>query len=122
MKRIISVMVLAGVMAAELTMGGGGLMAKPLGKIIREIGLTPDDFTMLSAAGESLYMTGTPRPGKVVSWANPTSKSHGTARLAAMRDNCAFVQHFAFPKGADKPKEIRTRVCRNAQGTWQLQP
>ncbi len=118
MRRIFSVMVLAGVMA----MGGGGLVAKPLGKIIREIGLTPDDFAMLSAAGESLYMTWTPRPGKVVSWSNPTSKSHGTAKLAAMRDNCAYVQHFAFPKGADKPKEIRTRVCRNASGDWQLQP
>jgi hypothetical protein len=122
MKRIFSVMVLAGVMAAELTIGAGGLAAKPLGKIIREIGLTPDDFAMLTAAGDSLYMTASPRPGKVVSWSNPESKSHGTAKLAAMRDNCAFVQHFAFPKGADKPKEIRTRVCRNASGKWQLQP
>jgi surface antigen len=122
MKRIFSVMVLGGVLAVALTIGVGGLAAKPLGKIIREIGLTPEDFEMLSASGESLYATATPRPGKVVSWTNPESKSHGTAILAAMRDNCAFVQHFVFPKGAAKPKEIRTRVCRNAQGKWQLQP
>lgn len=118
MKRIFSVVLLAGVMA----IGAGGLAAKPLGKIIREIGLTPDDFEMLSASGQSLYMTETPRPGRVVSWSNPTSKSRGTARLAAMRDNCAYVQHFVFPKGAQKSKEIRIRVCRNAQGKWQLQP
>jgi hypothetical protein len=57
-----------------------------------------------------------------VSWSNPVSKSHGTARLAAMRDNCAFVQHFVFPKGSDSSKEIRTRVCKQANGAWILQP
>lgn len=122
MKRIFSVMMFAVVLTGVVAIGVGVLAARPLGKIIREIGLTPDDIALLTAAGDSLYMTAKPRPGKVVSWSNPDSKSHGTARLAAMRDNCAFVQHFAYPKGAQKPKEIRTRVCQNAQGQWQLQP
>lgn len=107
---------------AALALGASALSAKPLGKIVRQIGLTPDDFTMLSASGESLYNTASPRPGKVVSWTNPDSKSHGTAKLAAMRDNCAFVQHLVFPKGAAKSREIRTQVCRNAEGKWLLQP
>jgi hypothetical protein len=118
MKRIFSAMLLVGVLAA----GAAALSAKPLSRIIRDIGLTPDDFAMLRASGESLYTTGSPRPGKVVTWSNPESNSRGTAKLAAMRDNCAFVQHFVFPKGAEKSKEIRTRVCRNAQGKWVLQP
>ncbi|MFT7593786.1 MAG: hypothetical protein ACI8R4_001102 [Paracoccaceae bacterium] len=105
-----------------LGLGASALTAKPLSKIIREIGLTPDDYAMLSASGQSLYDTSSPRPGKVVSWTNPDSASHGTARLAAMRDNCAFVQHMVFPKGAAKSREIRTRVCQDASGKWVLQP
>jgi len=105
-----------------LGLGASALSAKPLSKIIREIGLTPDDYTLLSASGQSLYDTSSPRAGKVVSWTNPDSKSHGTARLAALRDNCAYVQHMVFPKGAVKSKEIRTRVCRDANGKWVLQP
>ena len=118
MKRIIPIFV----MLMALGLGAAAVSAKPLSKIISDVGLTPDDFSMLSAAGESLYATASPRPGKVVSWSNPESKSHGTAKLAAMRDGCAFVQHFVFPKGAKKPKEIRTRMCRNANGKWVLTP
>ena len=105
-----------------LMLGASALSAKSLSKIIREIGLTPDDYSMLSLSGQSLYETASPRPGKVVSWTNPDSKSHGTAKLAAMRDNCAYVQHLVFPKGATKSTEIRNRVCRDANGNWVLQP
>ena len=107
---------------ASLAFAPADLAAKPLSRIIRDIGLSPDDFTMFSAAGESLYATSSPRPGKVVTWSNPESKSHGTVKLAAMRDNCAYLQHFVFPKGADKSREIRTHLCRNSDGKWLLQP
>jgi len=118
MKRLFPVILLL----AAFAFVPSGVSAKPLSRIIRDIGLTPDDFTMLSAAGQSLYVTSTPRPGKVVTWSNPESKSHGTAKLAAMRDNCAYLQHFVFPKGAEKSREIRTRWCRNADGKWLLHP
>ena len=118
MKRIFPVMLVL----LALALGATALSAKPLSRIIRDVGLTPDDFAMLSAAGESLYATASPRPGRVVSWTNPESKSRGSARLAAMRGNCAYVQHFVFPKGAEKSKEIRTRLCLNAEGKWILQP
>jgi hypothetical protein len=118
MKNLISFMLLAG----ALVIGASMLSAKPLSRIIRDIGLTPDDFTMMSSSAETLYATASPRPGKVVSWINPDSKSHGTAKLAAMRDNCAFVQHFVFPKGDEKSKEIRLRFCKQSNGAWVLQP
>lgn len=105
-----------------LAFGATDLSAKPLSRIIRDIGLTPDDFTMMGASAETLYATAAPRPGKIVSWANPDSKSHGTARLAAMRENCAYLQHFVFPKGAEQSKEIRLRFCKQANGAWLLQP
>jgi len=117
MNRFFPVMLLA-----ILVIGASDLAAKPLSRIIRDIGLTPGDFAMLTASGEALYATASPRPGKVVSWSNPDSKSHGTAKLAAMRGNCAFVQHFVFPKAAEKPREIRTQVCQNADGKWVMQP
>lgn len=117
MKRLFPVILLFAVAFAT-----SELAAKPLSRIIRDIGLTPNDFTMLSAAGESLYATSSPRPGKVVTWSNPESKSHGTAKLAAMRDNCAYLQHFVFPKGVETSREIRTRRCRNSDGKWVLQP
>jgi len=118
MNRFFSVVLLL----VALIVGAPDLSAKPLSRIIRDIGLTSDDFTMLTASGASLYNTASPKPGKVVSWSNPDSKSHGTARLAAMRGNCAFVQHFVFPKGDEKSREIRTQVCQNTDGKWVLQP
>lgn len=118
MKRLFPVMLLL----AVFVFGAAELSAKPLSKIIGDIGLTPDDYTMLSASGKSLYATASPRPGQVVSWSNPDSKSHGTATLSAMRGNCAYVQHLVFPGGAGASREIRIRMCRNADGQWQLQP
>lgn len=118
MKRILSVVLMACLLIGATT----PVSAKPLARIIRDIGLTPDDFTMMGAAADSLYATASPRPGKVVSWSNADSNSHGRVKLAAMRDGCAYLQHFVFPKGSEKPKEIRLRMCKNAQGKWLLQP
>ena len=109
-------------LSVALALGAASVSAKPIGKIIREIGLTPDDFSILSDTGKSLYTAQPPRPGKVVSWTNPDSRSHGKAKLAAMRGNCAFMQHIVYPQGAKKSKEIRLRVCKNAEGKWLLQP
>jgi len=118
MKRFLTIMLLL----AALVAGSPEVSAKPLSRIIRDIGLTQADFDMMGDKAEALYTTSSPKPGKVVSWTNPDSKSHGTVKLAAMRDNCAYIQHFAFPKGAEKPKEIRLRYCRNADGNWLLTP
>lgn len=118
MKRILPVIVLL----ATIVFGATEPEAKPLARIIRDIGLTPDDFTMFRAAENSLYATASPRPGKVVSWSNPESSSHGTVKLAALRKNCAYLKHFVFPRGDSKSKEIRLRLCQDAQGKWRLQP
>lgn len=45
MKRLFPVMLLL----AVFVFGAAELSAKPLSKIIGDIGLTPDDYTMLSA-------------------------------------------------------------------------
>ncbi len=118
MKKLFPVILLL----TALVFGASDLSAKPLSRIIRDLGLTPGDFTLLSASGKSLYDTPSPRAGKEASWSNPDSKSHGTARLAEMRGNCAIVQHFVFPKGASASKEIRIRMCQTGDGNWILQP
>ena len=96
--------------------------AKSISKIIRQIGLTPDDFTIMGDTAQALYDTASPRIGQVVSWTNPDSTSHGTVKLRAMRGNCAHLQHLVYPQGDTRPKEIRLRVCRDAGGNWLLQP
>ncbi len=118
MKRFLTVILLLGALVA----GSPDVSAKPLSRIIRDIGLTQADFDIMGAKAETLYATPSPKPGKVVSWTNPDSMSHGTVKLAAMRDNCAYLQHFVFPKGAEKSKEIRLQYCRNEDGKWLLHP
>lgn len=75
---------------------------------------------MLIAAAKSLYSAQPPRPGKIISWSNTDSMSHGTARLASLHNNCAYIQHFVYPSGETKPVEIRTRYCKMADGSWLL--
>ncbi len=96
--------------------------AKPLGKILRQSGLSPADFDLLAAAEKSLYETSSPRVGRKVSWTNPETQSHGTVRLAAIRKNCAYIQHFVYPQGSTKSEELRLRMCKSADGRWLLAP
>ena len=114
--------ILVAALFAIAAVAGAPAQAKPLSKIIADTGLTPEDFSILDAKAQTLYDTPSPKPGKKVSWSNPESKSHGTVRLAAMRDNCAYIQHFVFPKGAETSREIRYRRCKAADGSWLFQP
>lgn len=95
--------------------------AKPLARILKETGLSPEDFDLLQASARSLYDTPSPQLGKTVSWTNDTSGSHGTARLASVRGNCVYIQHMVYAPDAVKPRELRTPYCKAADGQWLLQ-
>ena len=109
-------------LALAVGLGGVPAPAKPLARILQKSGLSPADFAFLGAAERSLYETATPRPGRVVSWTNPETRSHGTVRLAALRGNCAYLRHFVYPRGETKAFELRNRMCRAADGKWLLTP
>ena len=62
--------------------------AKPLGKIFRQAGLSPQDIEIMTQTEKSLYETSSPQPGRVVSWFNP----EGTRNPASIGE--AFAEQF----------------------------
>lgn len=112
---------LALLLAVALT-AGSQIHAKSLSKIVASAGLTSEDFDLLNATARTLYEAASPPVGRIVSWSNPDSGSHGTVRLAAMRGNCAYLQHFVYAKGQAQPRELRSQRCKAADGRWLLQP
>lgn len=102
--------------------GPHGAAAKTLARLIGDIGLSPADHTLLSAAADSLFLGNPPTAGDRQSWTNPDTGSNGSVQVEEVRDNCAIIRHEIVP-GGDRPRrEIRTRRCRNAEGKWLLAP
>lgn len=123
MKQFLSAaLLLVALTFTALTIGAQDVSAKSMSRIIRDLGLTPDDFSMMSATAKSLYATPSPHPGKTAAWTNPDSKSHGKVKLESFRSNCAVLHHTFFPKGGEQSREIRNRFCKTADGNWLLQP
>lgn len=100
----------------------GTAHAKPLSRIIAEMGLTPTDFEVVNAASNTLLSNGTPSVGKEQSWVNEATGSEGTIRVANVQGNCVELQHVIHPEGADQTREIRTRRCQDASGNWIMAP
>lgn len=96
--------------------------AKSLSRIIADAGLTPEDHAIMRDTARSLYTAANPPVGRILSWRNPESGSHGKVRLAGMRGNCAFIQHFAYAAGQTTPYEIRNQRCKSDDGRWLLVP
>lgn len=96
--------------------------AKPLSRIIAESGLSPDDFQLMKQSMGKLVVNGVPQVGKTVPWTNPATGSRGSVTLQEMRENCGFLQQTAYPQGRETPIQIRSRMCRQADGTWLLTP
>ena len=94
--------------------------AKSLAKIAAASGLSPDDFNQVMAAERNL--TQTPQQGRTVSWSNPDSGARGSSKLVALRDNCAFMQHFVYTSPTAQPNELRTRWCKQGDGVWLRMP
>ncbi|MCA0927795.1 hypothetical protein [Ruegeria profundi] len=115
--RILSTLVAICVLATASTG-----QAKPLSRIIAEMGLTPADFNVLNAASTAMLSGSTPQVGEERVWTNDETGSKGTIRVRDVRDNCVHLQHIIQPEGADQPREVRTRRCRDASGNWILTP
>jgi len=100
----------------------GTAQAKPLSRIIAEMGLSPADFQVLDATSTALLSGGTPSAGQERSWENDQTGSKGTIRVLDVRGNCVSLQHVVQPEGSDQTREIRTRRCRDAGGNWIMTP
>ncbi len=96
--------------------------AKPLSRIIAEMGLSPADFEVVNAASNALLTSGTPSVGQERSWKNNDTGSKGTIRVRSVQGNCVGLQHVIQPEGGDQSREIRTRRCNDGNGNWILTP
>ncbi|MEM1004644.1 MAG: hypothetical protein AAGB28_00025 [Pseudomonadota bacterium] len=100
----------------------GMASAKPLSRIIAEMGLSPADFEVVSATSQELLASGTPSAGQERSWSNSETGSKGTIRINDVEGNCVRLQHFIQPAGAEQSREIRTRQCKDSNGNWLMAP
>ncbi|WP_298849822.1 hypothetical protein [uncultured Ruegeria sp.] len=96
--------------------------AKPLSRIIAEMGLSPADFEVVNAASNALLTSGTPSVGQKQSWKNDDTGSKGTIRVRNVQGSCVSLQHVIQPDGGDQSREIRTRRCNDGNGNWILTP
>ncbi|TMV07659.1 hypothetical protein FGK63_09325 [Ruegeria sediminis] len=107
---------------AALFFSGSEGQAKPLSRMVAELGLSPADFEMQNAAAASLFAKGRPLVGQEASWSNPDTGSKGTVRVREMQEDCAHLQHFVVSGKTGQTREIRTRRCLDAGGNWILTP
>ncbi len=107
---------------AAVVLTVGAVQAKPLSRIIAEMGLSPQDFEVLSAASTALLTSGAPAVGQERAWTNDATGSKGTVRIAAVQGNCVSLQHSVEPGGDEQNRQIRTRRCKDASGNWLLTP
>lgn len=96
--------------------------AKPLSRIIAEMGLSPADYEVLSATTSEMLSGGAPGVGQERNWFNETTGTKGTVRVRDVQGNCVHFQHFVQPADAAPNPEIRTRQCQDASGNWILTP
>ncbi|NOD77153.1 MULTISPECIES: hypothetical protein [unclassified Ruegeria] len=96
--------------------------AKPLSRIIAEMGLSPADFEVVNATANTMLTSGTPSVGQERAWKNDDTGSKGTIRVQNVQGNCVSLQHIIQPEGGDQSREIRTRRCDDGNGNWILTP
>jgi len=110
------------VLAAALSVSAAIVDAQSMSKMIRDTGLTQEDFNLMTQTGAALYETGAPQVGPVRTWSNPDTGARGDVRLDAAKDGCVVIHH-RFEPGNDRPaRQLRTRRCKDAGGTWILTP
>ncbi len=110
------------VLAAASILAVAAVQAKPLSRIIAEMGLSPQDFEVLSEASNSLLSSGAPTVGQERAWTNDATGSKGTVRISAVQGDCVSLLHSVEPGGDEPSRQARTRRCKDANGNWLLAP
>lgn len=98
----------------------GQAEARSLSSVVAGVGLTPEDFTIMTETGRGLYEDGAARVGDRGEWTNPGSGSRGEVAVVAVESNCVRLRHRVTSGTGGAPREIRTRHCRTASGNWIL--
>ncbi|WP_264210877.1 hypothetical protein [Leisingera thetidis] len=93
--------------------------ASPLSRILAESGLTPQDTNIMRQAEQSLLAEAQGEPGKRAQWSNPDSGARGEVRVSGKDGGCLLLQHQAFLKDSQEPKQVRRKFC-PAGRDWKL--
>lgn len=110
-------------LVTALILGAGGVVqAKPISRIIAEMGLSPADFEVVNATSNAMLSAGKPTVGQERSWVSEDTGSKGTIRVQSVQGNCVTLKHTIQPEGTGQSREIGTRRCRTADGNWLLAP
>ncbi|MBQ4826960.1 hypothetical protein J4729_20780 [Leisingera sp. HS039] len=102
--RLIGILALAALAAAPAA-------ANPLSRILAKSGLTPQDTNIMRQAEQSLLAEVQAGTGNRAEWTNPDSGAHGEVRVAGKEGDCLLLQHQAFLKDSQDPKQVRRRFC-----------
>ncbi|MBY6067653.1 hypothetical protein KUW17_12925 [Leisingera aquaemixtae] len=93
--------------------------ANPLSRILAKSGLTPQDTNIMRQAEQSLLAQAQGGNGKRAKWSNPDSGAHGEVNVAGKEGDCVLLQHQAFLKDDQTPKQVRRKFC-PSEGKWLL--
>ncbi|OED46363.1 hypothetical protein AB838_20360 [Rhodobacteraceae bacterium (ex Bugula neritina AB1)] len=93
--------------------------ANSLSRILAKSGLTPQDTDMMRQAEQSLLAEAGGGAGKQTAWNNPDSGAHGEVQVSSKEGDCLLLQHKAFVKDSQQPKQLRRKFCPSGQD-WLL--
>ncbi|MFY0309047.1 hypothetical protein ACFMBG_03980 [Leisingera sp. D0M16] len=110
--RILTAAVVAALVAAPAA-------ANPLSRILAKSGLTPQDTNLMREAEQALLAEAQGGTGKRAKWSNPDSGAQGEVRVAGKEGDCVLLQHQAFLKDSQDPKQVRRKFCPSG-GDWLL--
>ncbi|WP_291735884.1 hypothetical protein [Leisingera sp. F5] len=97
--------------AAVAALAAAPVAANPLSRILAKSGLTPQDTNIMRQAEKSLLAEAQGGTGKRAKWTNRDSGAHGEVRVAGKEGDCLLLQHQAFLKDSQDPKQVRRKFC-----------
>ncbi|WP_163025893.1 hypothetical protein [Chachezhania antarctica] len=91
-------------------------------KILRDTGLSQEDFNIMGKASQTLYVSTAPKVGAETIWQNPETGSHGTTEVEKIAGNCVTLRHLFVSGKTKKQNNIAMRQCKDSSGVWVLTP
>ena len=96
--------------------------ANTLMRALKNTGLEQEDIDMMTEAGKSLYLKGSPSPGSTTTWSNPTSGASGIVKIVEVTDNCVRLAHSFKTDKRPQSQQYVSRRCVSEDGGWGLTP
>jgi len=100
-------------------LGTGEAHALGLGRMFKDSGLSPKDFSVMEAAASRL-LDPLGKTGESRRWANPNSNAKGVVMLGMIEGNCAELVYSFSTVTRPRPATYRFWRCQTSEGQWQL--